>query len=59
VWRGLPLADRSAGVVLDVFGPRNSDEIERLLRSDGLLISVTPTANHLRELIDPLGHARH
>jgi len=51
----LPLADRCAGLVLDVFAPRNGAELRRLLRDDGLLIVVTPAADHLAELRATLG----
>jgi 23S rRNA (guanine745-N1)-methyltransferase len=53
-WRRLPLADGSAGTVLDVFAPRNGAEFHRVLRPDGTLLVVTPTARHLAELVDPL-----
>lgn len=53
--RTLPLADASAAVVMSVFGPRNVPEIRRVLVDDGLLAVVTPTPDHLRELIEPLG----
>jgi 23S rRNA (guanine745-N1)-methyltransferase len=55
VWRGIPLIDASADVVLDVFAPRNADEIRRVLSPTGRLIVVTPTARHLTEIIEPLG----
>lgn len=51
----LPLADRSAGLVLDVFAPRNGAELRRILRDDGLLVVVTPAPEHLAELRDALG----
>ncbi|HEX6498306.1 MAG TPA: 23S rRNA methyltransferase [Micromonosporaceae bacterium] len=53
-WRRLPLADRSARLVLDVFAPRNGEEFRRVLRDDGALLVVTPTAEHLVELVDAL-----
>ena len=43
VWRGLPVADACADVVLDVFAPRNGAEFHRVLRPDGRLVVVTPT----------------
>ncbi len=55
VWRGLPVADRSAGLVLSVFGPRNSAETNRVLTRGGAFIVVTPTPRHLGEVIAPLG----
>jgi 23S rRNA (guanine745-N1)-methyltransferase len=55
LWRPLPLADASAAVVLDVFAPRNGPEFRRILRPDGVLLVVTPAADHLAELIDEYG----
>lgn len=54
-WRGLPVRDGCAAVVLDVFAPRNGAEFRRILRDDGVLVVVTPTPGHLRELVDALG----
>ncbi|WP_211223848.1 putative RNA methyltransferase [Pseudonocardia asaccharolytica] len=55
VWRRWPLVAESASIVLNVFAPRNRSEIRRVLAPGGILITATPTADHLRELIDPLG----
>jgi 23S rRNA (guanine745-N1)-methyltransferase len=57
-WAGLPLADASAGLVLNVFAPRNGPEFHRALRPDGALLVVTPAADHLGELVGPLGLLR-
>jgi 23S rRNA (guanine745-N1)-methyltransferase len=57
-WRGLPLADDCADLVLDVFAPRNGAEFHRVLRPDGALLVVVPTADHLAELVGPLGLVR-
>ncbi|MFB7382184.1 putative RNA methyltransferase [Kitasatospora purpeofusca] len=54
-WRPLPLLDASAGLVLNVFAPRNGPEIRRVLRPGGTLLLVSPTSRHLRELVDALG----
>jgi 23S rRNA (guanine745-N1)-methyltransferase len=54
-WRGLPVADGSAAVLLDVFAPRAPAEFRRVLRPDGALVVVTPEPAHLRELVDRLG----
>jgi 23S rRNA (guanine745-N1)-methyltransferase len=54
-WQPLPLADDSAGVVLDIFAPRNAPEFARVLRPDGVLIVVTPATDHLATLVDALG----
>lgn len=50
MWQPLPLASRSADVVLNVFGPRTPTEIDRVLTSDGVLIMATAGTEHLREL---------
>ncbi|MFI7597123.1 putative RNA methyltransferase [Actinoplanes sp. NPDC049681] len=55
LWRPLPVADGSARVILDVFAPRNGPEFRRVLRPDGVLLVVTPAADHLAELIDAFG----
>ena len=57
-WGRLPLTDGCAAAVLNIFGPRNSAEIARVLAPGGVLVSVTPTAEHLQELIGPLGMLR-
>ncbi|WP_422771815.1 putative RNA methyltransferase [Plantactinospora sp. WMMC1484] len=57
-WRGLPLADGAAGLLLNVFAPRNGPEFHRVLRRDGALLVVTPAADHLGELVDLLGLLR-
>jgi 23S rRNA (guanine745-N1)-methyltransferase len=54
-WRHLPVADGTASLVLNVFAPRNGAEFHRVLRADGALLVVTPTAAHLAELIGWLG----
>jgi len=55
VWSGLPIAEGSVALVLDVFAPRNAAEAARVLRPNGRLIVVTPTPAHLAELVAPLG----
>ena len=50
VWRGLPVADGAADLVLDVFAPRSGDEFARVLAPGGAVIVVTPEPGHLREL---------
>lgn len=54
IWRGLPIRTYAATLALDVFAPRNGDEITRILRPGGALLVVTPTPDHLRELVRPL-----
>lgn len=53
-WRRLPLADAAAGLILNVFAPRNGAEFRRVLAPDGLLLVVTPTPAHLSELVAAL-----
>ncbi|GAA4931332.1 putative RNA methyltransferase [Actinoplanes utahensis] len=55
LWRPLPVADAVASVVLDVFAPRNGPEFHRVLHPDGVLLVVTPAADHLAELITEYG----
>jgi len=54
-WVGVPVCDGAASVVLDIFAPRNGAEMARILARGGRAIVVTPTARHLRELVDRLG----
>src|SRR5690606_36970179 len=55
VWRGLPVADGCADLLLDIFAPRNAREFRRALRPRGRLIVVTPGPQHLAELVERLG----
>lgn len=55
IWRSLPVRTDTAALVLDVFAPRNGEEIARVLRPGGALLVVTPTADHLAEVVGPLG----
>ena len=55
VWRGLPVADGAADLVLDVFAPRSGEEFARVLAPGGAVIVVTPEAGHLRELVAAAG----
>jgi 23S rRNA (guanine745-N1)-methyltransferase len=50
-----PVRDGAAGVVLNVFAPRNAAEYARVLRRDGRLLVVVPGPGHLGELVDRLG----
>lgn len=54
-WAGLPLADGCLDAVLCVFAPRNPPEFARLLKPDGRVVVVTPSAGHLRQARDQLG----
>jgi 23S rRNA (guanine745-N1)-methyltransferase len=55
VWQPLPVADAAADLVIDVFAPRNAPEIARILAPHGTLVVVTPTQDHLREIVPLLG----
>jgi 23S rRNA (guanine745-N1)-methyltransferase len=46
----LPFADSSFGLVLSIFAPRPSDEIRRVLRTEGAWLIVTATQDHLKEI---------
>ncbi|MEI7547208.1 MAG: methyltransferase domain-containing protein [Actinomycetota bacterium] len=46
----LPVLDHSAGVVVSVFAPHPFPEFDRVLRTDGWWVTVTPGPNHLQEL---------
>jgi 23S rRNA (guanine745-N1)-methyltransferase len=54
-WGRLPLADESAALVLSVFGPRNPEEIRRVLAPGGTLIVATPGPGHHAQLRRSLG----
>jgi 23S rRNA (guanine745-N1)-methyltransferase len=54
-WARLPLRDAVVDRVLVVFAPRNGPETARVLAPGGRLVVVTPAADHLAELIGPLG----
>lgn len=55
LWRPLPIADGAAGLVLNIFAPRNGEEFRRILIPGGRLLTVTPTRRHLAELVEQLG----
>jgi 23S rRNA (guanine745-N1)-methyltransferase len=57
-WARLPVRDGVVDRALVVFAPRNGPETARVLRPDGRLVVVTPAADHLRELVGPLGLLR-
>lgn len=57
-WARLPVADAAVDRVLVVFAPRNGAEIARVLHPAGRLVVVTPEADHLHELVVPLGLLR-
>jgi 23S rRNA (guanine745-N1)-methyltransferase len=55
IWGELPVRSGTAALILNVFAPRNGEEIARVMAGDGLVVVVTPTRRHLEELIGPLG----
>ena len=55
IWDEIPVKSGAAALILDVFSPRNGEEIERIRAEGGSLIVVTPTGDHLKELIEPFG----
>jgi 23S rRNA (guanine745-N1)-methyltransferase len=57
-WGMLPLASGSVTCVLSVFGPRNADELARVLTDAGQVVVAAPAAEHLAELVEPLGMVR-
>ena len=57
-WARWPILDGVVDRVLVVFAPRNGPEVARVLRPDGRLVVVTPAADHLAELVTPLGLLR-
>lgn len=54
-WRGLPVRDGAADLVLSVFAPRDPAELARVLAPGGALVVVTPTRRHLAELVSAVG----
>lgn len=53
IWDGIPVRDGAAGLMINVFSPRNGEEMARILAPGGRLVVVTPQARHLAELIEP------
>lgn len=49
-WKGLPIIDGAADVVLCVFAPRNPVDFSRVLAPGRHLVVVTPEPGHLRSL---------
>ena len=57
-WARLPVRDGAVDRVMVVFAPRNGRETARVLRPGGRLVVATPAADHLTELVGPLGLLR-
>lgn len=47
----MPFQDNSVDLALSVFAPLDSEEVNRILKSDGRLIVVVPGKNHLSGLV--------
>ena len=58
VWQPLPIRDGVLSHVLCVFAQRNGEQSHRVLADEGVLVVLTPTDRHLRELIELLGMVR-
>ncbi|WP_424184216.1 putative RNA methyltransferase [Actinokineospora sp. G85] len=54
VWQPLPVRSGVAGLVINVFAPRNAAELRRVLHPEGALVVVAPTGDHLGELVSAL-----
>lgn len=54
-WSPLPVRGGVAAVALSVFAPRDGGELARVLVRGGAAVVVTPTPDHLRDLVDVLG----
>jgi len=50
----LPLPDRSADVLVNIFSPLAADEFARVLRPGGLFCYAVPSARHLWEMKEVL-----
>lgn len=50
----LPFSNRSMDVLTSIFTPIPAEEANRVLKKDGVLITVTPGKNHHRELKEAL-----
>lgn len=46
----IPVKDKSADAIVNIFSPLVPDEFERVLKDDGVLLRVVPRENHLIEL---------
>ncbi len=53
-WTALPLHAGSVSTVMNIFAPRNAEEMHRVLAPGGRLVVVTPTARHLGALVSGL-----
>ena len=54
IWQELPVRSDAAAAVMNVFAPRNPEEMARVLHPRGGVVVVTPTDRHLRQVRKPL-----
>lgn len=50
----VPLKDHSIDMILNILSPSNESEMKRLLKSNGIIIKVTPKQEYLKELREAL-----
>jgi len=55
IWDEVPVRAGAAALMINVFAPRNGEEMERILAPGGRLVVVTPQTGHLSELVDRFG----
>lgn len=55
IWDRLPVQDRAVSLLINVFAPRNGEEMSRVLADGGRTVVVTPRPDHLAELVEPFG----
>lgn len=55
IWDRIPVRDGSVALLLNVFAPRNGEEMSRVLADGGGWMVVTPQPDHLHELVEPFG----
>jgi len=55
IWDEIPVREGVAALMINVFAPRNGEEMERILAPGGRLVVVTPQAGHLAEIVDRFG----
>jgi 23S rRNA (guanine745-N1)-methyltransferase len=55
IWDEIPIRNDAAALMLNVFSPRNGEEMARILGPGGRLVVVTPQPGHLAELIERFG----
>lgn len=46
----LPFDDNSMGAIIRIYAPCNADELNRVITAGGILITVTPAPEHLKQL---------